>query len=186
MIALKYTRLLFCQLRMDLLESYNSGSFLSDSEECELGRREIRKVYLITYSQANTSKIPTRNSFAEAVMNAFKSGSASVLHWCCSQESHKKSGVHYHMCLKLDRNQRWLRAKKYLSEKYGISVHFSSVHTNYYTAWKYVTKEDQHCVESEGHPDLKNSEGAHIANRIIAESNVTVNYSLQNKLALTT
>ena len=103
-------------------------------------------------------------------MNAFKSGSASVLHWCCSQESHKKSGVHYHMCLKLDRNQRWLRAKKYLSEKYGISVHFSSVHTNYYTAWTYVTKEDQHCVESEGHPDLKNSEGpstsqAHIANR---------------------
>ena len=74
------------------------------------------------------------------------------------------------MCLKLDRNQRWLRAKKYLSEKYGISVHFSSVHTNYYTAWTYVTKEDQHCVESEGHPDLKNSEGpstsqAHIANR---------------------
>ena len=36
MIALKYTRLLFCQLRMDLLESYNSGSFSSDSEECEL------------------------------------------------------------------------------------------------------------------------------------------------------
>ena len=154
MIALKYTRLLFCQLRMDLLESYNSGSSSSDSEECELGRREIRKVYLITYSQANTSKIPTRNSFAEAVMNAFKSGSASVLHWCCSQESHKKSGVHYHMCLKLDRNHRWLRAKKYLSEQYGISVHFSSVHTNYYTARKYVTKEDQHCVESEGHPDL--------------------------------
>ena len=49
-------------------------------------------------------------------------------------------------------------------------MHFLSVHTNYFTAWKYVTKEDQHCVESEGHPDLKNSEGpsasqAHIANR---------------------
>ena len=39
---------------MDLFESYNSGSFWSDSEECEVGRREIRKVYLITYSQANT------------------------------------------------------------------------------------------------------------------------------------
>ena len=99
-----------------------------------------------------------------------KNESASVLHWCCSQELRKKSGVHYHMCLKLDRNKRWLRAKKYLSEKYGISVHFSSVHTHYYTAWKYVTKENQHCVESEGHPDLKNSERpstsqAHIANR---------------------
>ena len=63
------------------------------------------------------------------------------------------------MCIKLDRNQRWLRAKKFLSENYGISVHFSSVHANYYSAWKYVTKEDKHPLESEGHPDLTNSEG---------------------------
>ena len=63
------------------------------------------------------------------------------------------------MCLKLDRNQRCLRAKNYLNEKYGISVHFSSVHANYYTAWKYVTKDDEHSIESEGHPDLNNSEG---------------------------
>ena len=155
---------------MDLIESCSNSSSLSDSKECELGRREIRKVYLITYSQANTSKYPTRNSYAEAVINAFHSGSANVLHWCCSQELHKKSGVHYHMCLKLDINQRWLRAKKYPREKYGISVHFSSMHTNYYTAWKYVTKEDQDSVKSEGHPDLKNSKGpstskAHMENR---------------------
>ena len=68
------------------------------------------------------------------------------------------------MCLKLDRNQRWLRAKNYLNEKYGISAHFSSVHANYYTAWKYVTKDE------EGHPHLNNSEGpstskARMANR---------------------
>ena len=74
------------------------------------------------------------------------------------------------MCLKLDRNQRWLRAKNYLNEKYGISVHFSSVHANHYTTWKYVTKDDEHSIESEGHPDLNNSEGpstskAHMANR---------------------
>lgn len=155
---------------MDLLESYNTSSSSSDSEICELGRRDVRKVYLITYSQANTLKFPTRNSFAEAVLKAFHGGSAKVLHWCCSQESHKKSGIHYHMSLKLDRNQRWLRAKKFLTENYGISVHFSSVHVNYYTAWKYVTKEDRLSVESEAHPDLNNSEGpsttkAHEANR---------------------
>lgn len=74
------------------------------------------------------------------------------------------------MCLKLDRNQRWLRAKTFLHKNYGISAHFSSVHANYYTAWKYVTKEDRHSVESEGHPDLNDSEGpstskAHMANR---------------------
>ena len=61
-------------------------------------------------------------------LQAFHGGSAKVLHWCCSQESHKKSGIHYHMSLKLDRNQWWLRAKKFLTENYGISVHFSSVH----------------------------------------------------------
>ena len=143
---------------MDLIEGYQSSSS-SDTNESELGRRKIRKVYLVTYSQANKSKVPTRNAFAEAVIKSFSMGSAKVLQWCCTQESHKKSGVHYHMCIKLDRNQRWLRAKKFLSENYGISVHFSSVHANYYSAWKYVTKEDKHPLESEGHPDLTNSEG---------------------------
>ena len=155
---------------MDLLESYNTSSSSSDSEICELGRRDVRKVYLITYSQANTLKFPTRNSFAEAVLKAFHGGFAKVLHWCCSQESPKKSGIQYHMSLKLDRNQWWLRAKKFLTENCGISVHISSVHVNYYTAWKYVTKEDRLSVESEAHPDLNNSEGpsttkAHEANR---------------------
>ena len=32
------------------------------------------------------------------------------------------------------------------------------MHANYYTAWKYVTKEDKNSLESEGHPDLKGSE----------------------------
>ena len=155
---------------MYLLQCYNASSSSSDSEDCELGRREIRKVCFITYSEADKSKIPTRNSYAEAVLKAFDGGSAIVLHWCCSQESHKKSGVHFHMCLKLDRNQRWLRAKNFLQEHYCISVHFSSVHANYYTAWRHVTKEDENFVESEGHPDLNDSEGpstskAHMANR---------------------
>ena len=51
-----------------------------------------------------------------------------------------------------------MSAKKYLAEEYGISVHFSSVHANYYTAWKYITEEDKHSLESEGHPDLNDSE----------------------------
>lgn len=143
---------------MDLIAGYESSTSSSGSDKNrELGNREIRKVYLVTYSQANTSKFPTRYAFAEAVSKSFDRGSATILHWCCSQENHKKSGVHYHMCLKLSKNQRWLGAKKFLAEKYGISVHFSSVHSNYYTAWKYVTKEDSTPIESEGHPDLRNS-----------------------------
>ncbi len=50
-------------------------------------------------------------------------------------------------------------SKKYLQDRYGISVHFSSVHSNYFTAWKYVTKEDGGAVQSENHPDLTNSVG---------------------------
>ena len=145
------------------------GCSSSDSEKCESGRRDNRKVYLITYSQADKSKIPTRNSFAEAVLKAFYGSSAKALHWCCSPESHKKSGVHYNMCQKLDRNQLLLRAKNFLHEHYRISVHFSSVHANYYTAWRYVTKEDENSLKSEGHPDLNDSEGPSTSKARIAK-----------------
>ena len=95
---------------MDLIEGYESSS-CSDSDKCELDKRQIRKVYLVTYSQANTSKFPTKAAFAQAVNKSFHKRSAKILQWCCSREYHKKSGVHYHMCLKLSKNQRWLSAK---------------------------------------------------------------------------
>lgn len=43
-------------------------------------------------------------------------------------------------------------------DKFGISVHFSSIHSNYYSAWQYVTKEDEEYIESPGHPDLQNAQ----------------------------
>ena len=74
------------------------------------------------------------------------------------------------ICVKLDKLQRWLLAKNFLAQSYGISVHFSDRHANYYTAWSYVTKEDLNAEESEGHPDLNTSKGpttmnAHVARR---------------------
>lgn len=144
---------------MDLIAAYESDSSLPECATEEIGRREVRQVYLVTYSQADTKRFPTRESFAAAVIASFRAPSASVLHWCCSQESHKSSGVHYHLCLKLNKSQRWLPSKKYLKENYNISVHFSNVHTNYYTAFKYVTKQDGDVVHSENHPDLWNSAG---------------------------
>ena len=56
----------------------------------------------------------------------------------------------------LDRNQRWLQSKKFLLEKCAISVHLSAIHSNYYSAWQYVTKQDSRFIESVGHPDLAN------------------------------
>ena len=69
----------------------------------ELSSRAVRKTYLITYSQANYRKFPTRETFARAVLESF-SGSeskAKIKHWVCSNEPHDKtSGFHYHMAVK--------------------------------------------------------------------------------------
>ena len=81
----------------------------------EIGSRDLRRVYLITYSQADVNKFPTRQSFANAVLAAF--AETNVVHWCCSKEHHQKSGVHYHMSVKLSKCQRWLPAKKFLADQ---------------------------------------------------------------------
>ena len=122
----------------------------------EIDVRSVRKVYLITYSQADVVRFPTRHSFVEAVLYSFHDTPAKIMHWCCCLEEHPKSGgSHFHMALKLDKNQRWLPSKRFLYERCGISVHFSAIHRNYFSAWKYVTKQDKEFVQSPGHPDLR-------------------------------
>lgn len=144
---------------MELLRDYESDNSESEQpQECvqteSLNVNAVRSVYLVTYSQADLEKFPTRSEFASAVVNSFSTGTAIVLQWCCSREPHQNSGVHYHMCLKLDRNQRWIASKRLLQDEYGISVHFSNVHYNYYSAWSYVTKEDIEYIQSDNHPRL--------------------------------
>jgi len=58
------------------------------------------------------------------------------------------------MALKLEKRGRWLQVKKYLNEKFGIQVYFSDHHNGYYSACKYVIKEDTEALHSPGHPDL--------------------------------
>lgn len=140
---------------MDLLQSYNINSSSSPEDEC-LTEREFRSVYLVTYSQADMAKFPTREVFARAIVESFSTGTAEVVQWVCCREMHRKGGDHYHLAIKLDRNQRWMMSKRYLQSKYGITVHYSSRHHNYYSAWLYVTKSDDEFKESSGHPDLSN------------------------------
>ena len=145
---------------MDLLKSYSSDCSDSDSTQTAsetLSEGEVRSVYLVTYSQADIEKFSSRRDFATVVLEAFSTTKAQVLQWCCCREKHQRSGEHYHLALKLDRNQRWIAAKEYLLNAYNISVHFSNRHHNYYSAWCYVTKCDANFEESEGHPDLSNS-----------------------------
>ena len=153
---------------MDLLRDYVSDSNSSDEAEYvgqhdalettnakeEINVRSVRKVYL-TYSQADVDRFPTRDSFVQAVLYAFHDSPANDIQWCCCMEEHSKSGgFHFHMTIKLDKNQRWLGIKRFLLERCCISVHFSAIHRNYFSAWQYVTKEDGYFIQSEGHPDL--------------------------------
>ncbi len=129
----------------------------STEKNQELHYRTVRVTYLVTYSRADLDKFPTRRSFAEAVTSSFESGSrskAKVQQWVCSAEEHSDGGAHYHIAVKLTQQKRWKSAKKYLMNKHGISVHFSSSHDDYYTAYRYVTKEDKEALHSEDHPDL--------------------------------
>eukprot|EP00794_Sanderia_malayensis_P002410 gene2410-biopygen1298 len=69
-------------------------------------------------------------------------------------ENHQDGGVHFHMCVLLDKLQRWSKVKKHLQETKDIVVHFSG-HPGYHTAYEYVTKLDSQVLRSEGHPTLK-------------------------------
>ena len=50
-----------------IYKNMDSGS----TAHAGLNSRDLRRVYLITYSQADVDKFPTRASFAEAVIAAF-------------------------------------------------------------------------------------------------------------------
>lgn len=116
-----------------------------------------RRQYLVTYSKADLDKIPTRQSFAEAVRNEFDYGRSvvKVEHWACCLEKHQ-DGIswHYHCCVKLNGVKRWMEVKERLNQRYGIVVNFQA-HDFYLSAYRYVTKEDQEVLHSPGHPNLK-------------------------------
>ena len=144
---------------MELLKNYcsddsSSEETTSSSIDDSLAAKDVRSVYLVTYSQADIVKFSSPEDFALAVLAWFSQGKAQVLQWCCCREQHKNSGEHYHLALKLDRNQCWLSAKELLQSEYGISVYFSNKHHNYYSAWRYVTKSDPDYKESANHSYL--------------------------------
>ena len=47
--------------------------------------------------------------------------------------------------------------RNYADKKLGLKLNFSSSHANYFSAWKYTTKDDKEYLESQYHPDLKNA-----------------------------
>lgn len=124
----------------------------------ELRPRQVRTVYMITYSQANDNICSTRQQFADNVLNAFDSVDTKVIQWVCCIEKHQDGGNHFHMAVKLDKARRWIKVKQILHNLYGMVVHFSCTHVNYFTAWQYVTKADSEVIQSDGHPNLSNDQ----------------------------
>ena len=94
---------------MEFLKAYGTDSESSDGEydekqtpnttetnesfTWELNASAVRQVYLVTYSQADLDKFPTRRSFAEAVVCSFHEFNAKVLQWVCSKESHNERQI---------------------------------------------------------------------------------------------
>ena len=61
-----------------------------DREDFHL-QKSNRRTYLVTYSQADLVKFPSRQSFGEAVEAAFNAGSGKVgvNYWACCKENHE-------------------------------------------------------------------------------------------------
>ena len=128
-----------------------------DFQASQLDPRIPRRTYLITYSQADLSKFPTRESFGREVVSAFDQGSGKVkvIQWACCLEDHQNGGQHYHMCLKLSGAKRWKSVKNSFAEKKGVQLHFSDHHNDYLSAYRYVIKTDQNVLKSSNHPNLE-------------------------------
>ena len=118
--------------------------------------RATRRAYLVTYSQADREKFPTRQNFGECVENAFNScaGVVTVSHWAYSLGQHAQGGEHYHVSAKLRGPRRWKAVRDFFAYRHGINVNFSDNHHNYYSAYRYVTKQDKSVCLIPVHPNL--------------------------------
>lgn len=70
-------------MNMEFILNYNSDESSSDSDNTkQLSSRQLRSVYLITYSQADLTKFPSRETFANAVIQKFASNPGiDVVNW---------------------------------------------------------------------------------------------------------
>ena len=129
------------------------GESVCNTDCKQIGGRAVRKVYVITYSNANTD-LYDREKFSTIVIEGFAAVTQGGLvnQWACCMEQHENGAYHFHMCVLLSKLHWWIKVKKYISDKYGIVLHFSG-HGGYHTAYQYVTKEDRGFITSTNHPE---------------------------------
>ena len=119
--------------------------------------RSGRRQYLVTYSQVDPGKFPTRESFAAMLEEEFNAGTSAVKvkHWACCREPHENGGFHYHCAIKLTGTKKWISVKHRVMTKYGVVINFSDSHDHYISAYKYVCKYDKEVAHHHQHPNLE-------------------------------
>ena len=119
-----------------LTESGVAGDDATEQSEA-LGSRQVRSIYLITYSRANEDIVPNQESFVQLVRDSFDNADpltrCGIVRWVCSQERHRDGDIHYHMAVKLNARRRWLKIHNYLDERQRVKMHLSAHHSNYYS-----------------------------------------------------
>jgi len=135
-----------------------------------LDRRVGRRQYLITYSQADPAKFPTRESFGEMVCKEFNVGlsAAKVDYWACCKEAHQESGFHYHCSIKLTGCKKWVQVRNRIALSHSIQINFSDSHDYYLSAYRYVCKQDKQVAHSPNHPEGLLSAASPITKKSIA------------------
>ena len=83
-----------------------------------------RRVFLITYSQADLSIFKDCESFVAAVVEAF--GSSNVVEWAYCKELHEDGGEHFYMLIKFKSSWLWGPVKKKFMQDYNVSLNFKT------------------------------------------------------------
>ena len=144
--------------------SYSINMCSSHTQAADFQPPKQESIYLITFSQCGDSGL-NKSEFAELIVYAFKECSRSkILQWVSSEEMHQDGGKHFHMAMKLERKTPWLAVRNFLDDNHGIKVNFSDAHTNYFSAYNYVVKEDSVYLLSKNHPDLTNASAPRTTN----------------------
>lgn len=129
---------------------------ITDVNSTELNSRDMRKVYMIKYSQTNLEKCPVRETFTEFVLKVFDSEISTMkpIHWAVRDEAHKNLEV-FPTCASSSARirKRWEGVKRKLLENV-ININFTKVHSNYIIAFRYVNNSDTKVLLSDSHTDL--------------------------------
>jgi len=126
----------------------------------QLHERQVRRVYLITYSQANMEEFPSCETFVTRFLKFFeqdKEDPNPPTQYACCQENHANGGAHYHLVIQFEKPRRWNPMKRFMYSKYGVSLHFSSQSYGYKVAYNYICKEKPYSevLHSHNHPNLE-------------------------------